>query len=461
MKKLLSAASAVIITLLTFTLNASAISFNPSFEIKSEAVYLMNLDSKDVIFEKNADKEEMPAALTNIMTAIVVLDKCKNIEDETIAANDDLYTEFDNYEFDDDLRYADIWDGDTFTVKDYLYAMMLTSSCEAAVILADHFGGNSVEKFVDMMNDKAKQLGCKNTVFKNPHGLYDPDQHTTAYDMALMTQYALTVPGFEDIACAMEYQLEPKNPGNAHDGGWNISHSNVMMSAANDYYLFGIKGIKTGNLQLGGRNIVTMGTNDGIKYLLVMLNSPLVNEDGDMRYYHIMDAYNMMKWVFENFSYATLLDKNEEVAELKVSNSNGNGYVLLKPAKSISTLWYNDVDTTSVQTIKTLAEDVSAPVNKGQKLGEMELRLGDELIDVVDLVAADNVERSFLKFNFSMTTDFFTSRWFLISVIITSILSFIYILICFWAYQDRKRRSKSNFANKKIVKKLYRNNRRR
>ena len=461
MKRVISALTAAVIMIMTFAVNVSAISFTPSFDLKSEAVYLMNLDSKEVIYEKNADMEEMPAALTNIMTAVIVLDKCKNIEEETIAANDSLYDEFDSYEFDDDLRYADIWDGDTFTVKDYLYAMMLTSSCEAAVILADHFGNNSIEAFVGMMNDKAKQIGCKNTVFKNPHGLYDPEQHTTARDMALITQYALTVPGFEDIACAMEYQLEPKNPGNAHDGGWSISHSNVMMSAANDYYLYGIKGIKTGNLQLGGRSIALMGTSDGNKFLLVMLNAPLLNEDGDTRYYHIIDAYNLMKWVFENFSYTTLLNKNEEVAELKVSNSEGSGYVLLKPAKNVSTLWYNDVDTTSIQTIKTLAEDVSAPVNKGQKLGEIELRLGNELIDVVDLVAANDVERSFIKFNFSMTADFFKSRWFLIAVIITSVLSFIYILICFWAYQDRKRRSKSSFANKKIVKKLYRNNRRR
>ena len=461
MKKLVSALTAAVIMIMTFGVNASAISFNPSFEIKSEAVYLMNLDSKDVVFEKNADMEEMPAALTNIMTAAVVLENCKNIDEELIEANDDLYDEFDSYEFDDDLRYADIWDGDTFSVKDYLYTMLLTSSCEASVILADHFGGNSIESFVGMMNDKAKQIGCKNTVFKNPHGLYDPEQHTTARDMALITQYALTVPGFEDIACAMEYQLNPRNPGNSHDGGWSISHSNVMMSSANDYYLYGIKGIKTGNLQLGGRCIATMGTNDGIKYLLILLNAPLANEDGDTRYYHIIDAYNIMSWVFENFSYTTLLDKKEEVAELKVSNSNGNGYVLLKPEKSVSTLWYNDVDTTSVQTIKTLAEDVSAPIKKGQKLGEIELRLGDELIDIVDLVAADDVERSFLKFNFSMTTDFFSSKLFLIAVIITSILSFIYIALCVWAYQDRRRRNKSNFANKNIVKKLYRNNRRR
>lgn len=461
MKKIISALSAMLITIYTLSLNVNAISFTPPFDIYSQSVYLINLDTKSVVYEKDADIEQMPASLVNIMTAVIVLESCKDPDNTTIAANDALYDEFDDYDYPDDLRYAEIWQGDVLSVTDYLYALMLTSSCEAANILADYFGNNSIEAFVEKMNKKASEIGTEHTHFTNPHGLYDPDQVTTAKDMATITQYALTVPGFEEIATAESYELNPQNINNKHESEWTISHSNIIMSAASDYYLYGVKGIKTGNLQLSGRNIVTMGSSDGIKYLLVLLNAPFYNEDGDSRYYHIIDGYNIMKWVFENFNYQVLLSKDEEIAEIKVSNSDGSGYVLIKPAKEVSNLWYNDIDTTSIQKNITLAENVSAPVKKGQKLGEIELKISDEVISVTDLVAADNVQRSLLKFNLSMTKDFFKSKWFITAMVASVIISVIYFVLCMLAYNDYKKRAKGSFSNKKIVKKLYGNNRRR
>lgn len=455
MKKIISVLSAVVMAIFIFSVNVGAVSFTPSFEIHSQSVYLINLDTKDVVYEQNADMEQMPAALVNIMVAVVVLENCSDPDNVTIEANDMLYDEFDRYDYPDDLRYAEIWNGDVLTVTDYLYALMLTSSCEAANILADYFGNNSIAAFVDKMNKKAAEIGAENTFFTNPHGLYDPKQVTTAKDMSIITQYALTVPGFEDIATTEDYQLNPKNANPQHSSDWKISHSNIIMSAASDYYLYGVKGIKTGNLQISGRNIVTMGSSNGIKYLLVLLNSPFYNEDGDSRYYHIIDGYNMMNWVFENFSYQTLLSKDEEIAELKVSESDGSGYVLIKPAKEVSNLWYNDIDTTSIQKNTTLAKDVTAPVKKGQKLGEIELKISDEVIAVVDLVAATDVKRSFLKFNLSMTKDFFTSSWFILAMVISFALSAIYFGLCMWAFSDYKKRAKGSFSNKKIVKKLY------
>jgi len=461
LKKIISVLFSVLFVLLAIPFNVNAIMFNPSFEVHSQSAYLINLDTKSVIYEKNPDTEQMPASLVNIMTAIVVLENCENTDSVSIIADDTLYKEFDDYEYQDDLRYAEIWDGDKLTVTEYLHALLMTSSCEAANILADYFGNNSIASFVDKMNAKAAEIGAVNTVFANPHGLYDPNQVTTARDMALITQYALTVPGFEEIATAEEYQLKPQNVDSQHEEEWMISHSNIIMSAASDYYLYGVKGIKTGNLQLGGRNIITMGSSDGNKYLLVLLNAPFYDENGDSRYYHIIDAYNLMEWVFDNFNYQVLLEKDEEIAEIKVSNSDGNGYVLIKPAREVSSLWYNDVDTTAIQKNITLAEDVSAPVKKGQKLGEIELKMSDEVIDVVDLVASDNVERSLLKFNFSMAKDFFNSTWFAVAIISSVIISLLYLAICIWAYNEHKKRAKGSFSNKKIVKKLYGNNRRR
>lgn len=460
MKKIISVLSAILMCIYISLFNyCEAISFTPTFEVYSQSAYMINLDTKSVVYEKNADAQQMPASLVDIMTAIVVLESCQDTDSVTITADKKLYDEFDEYEYPDDLRYADIFDGDTLTVTDYLHALMLTSSCEAANILAYHFGNQNISAFVDKMNKKAQEIGAVNTFFTNPHGLYDPKQVTTAKDMAIITQYALTVARFEDIATTEEYEVNPVGYTTAHEEDWTWSHSNIIMSAASDYYVYGVKGIKTGNLQLGGRNIITMGSSDGIKYLLVLLNAPFYDSEGNSRYYHLEDACQLLEWVFDNFNYQVLLSDDEEIAEVKVENSDGNGYVLVKPKEELSTLWYNDIDATSIQKNIKLAENVKAPIKKGEKLGEIELKLSDEQIAVIDLVASTDVERSFIKFNLSMTKKFFSSICFLIAIIVTIFISLIYLGLCIWAYTDAKHRAKGSFSNKKIVKKLYGNKR--
>lgn len=217
---------------LCFTASVGAVEFTPPFDVNAKSVYFINLDTKSVIYEKNADLEQMPASLVNIMTAVIVLENCKDPDNITITADKKLYEEFEEYEYQDDLRYGEIWDGDELTVTDYLYAMMLTSSCEASNILAYYFGNQNISAFVEMMNAKAKEIGAEHTVFANPHGLYDSKQVTTAKDMSLITQYALTVPGFEEIATAEEYEVHPKSYVTAHEDPWTWTHSNIIMSAA-------------------------------------------------------------------------------------------------------------------------------------------------------------------------------------------------------------------------------------
>ena len=440
---------------LCITTVAGAVEFTPPFDINADSIYLVNLDTDTVIYQKNAELEQMPSTLVNIMVAAIVLEECENPDAVTITADSSLFAEFDEYEHPDDLRFCDIQNGDVLTVTDYLYAMMLTSSCEAANILAHHFGNQNISAFVEKMNKKAKEVGAESTVFCNPHGLYDPKQVTTAKDIAVITQYALKVPRFEEIATAEDYELKSQSSGNTHSNPWRISHSNIMMSAASDFYLFGVEGIKTGNLQISGRNLITLGSYDGIRYLLVLLNAPFYDEDGDAKYYHLIDACNIMEWVFENFEYKDLLASAEEVAEIKVSDSDGSGYVLVKPKEDFSTLWYNEIDLTSIKRNTKLYENVSAPVKKGQKLGEIELKLSDEVIANIDLVAASDVDRSFVKFNLSTAKDFFGSEWMTRAIIISAVLILFYLSVCVWAFIYAKKNPKGRLSNKKVVKKLY------
>lgn len=461
MKKIISVISAMLIYMFfASSYSADALSFEPDFELNSKSGMLINLDTKEVIYEKNADTEQMPASLVDIMTAVVVLENCEDIDGTTIAADKKLYEEFTDYEYQNDLRYADIYDGDVLSVKDYLYALMLTSSCEAANILAYHFGNENISNFVEMMNEKAEEIGASHTVFANPHGLYDGKQVTTARDMALITEYALSVPMFEEIATAGEYEVKPVSASSAHEGTWKWTHSNIIMSASSNFYMDGVKGIKTGNLQLGGRNIISMGSSSGISYLVVLMNADFYDENNEARYYHIDDACKLFEWAFEHFSYKTLLPEDEELGEIEVKNAEGNGYVLVKPKTEFSTLWYDDIDVTAIKRTTVLEENITAPVKKGEKLGEIELKLGDEVIAHVDLVASSNVDKSFMKFNMASAKAYFSSSLFVAAIITGVILTLIYFFICLYAFVRAKKRPSAVLKKQGVLMTLHKGKKR-
>ena len=413
----------------------NAITFTPPFDIKSESAILINLDTNSVVYEKNPNQQQMPAQLSNIMTAIICLENCQDIEDTTITASNELYGDIYRYEYPNDIRYGDIYNGDVLTVEDLLYALMLASSAEAANILAYNIGGNSIQNFVKMMNDKALEIGATDTVFTNAHGLYDINQVTTASDMAKITQYALKNSSFEKIATTQSYKPSIPNLENNHNENWYWTHSNVMMSKGSFYYE-GAKGIKTGNLEKAGRNLITMASANGSKYLVVLLKAPLYDEDGNSQFYHLEDAKNLFDWAFNNIEYKTIINATEERAEIPVRFGNGdNDFVLLKPAEEYSSLWLNTISLTSIQIDKDLDKYAIAPVEKGQKLGTLNLKLSGDSICTVDLVAVSDIERSTTKFNLEVAKQFKNSRWLKRGLTISTVLTLIYIIVCIYAYK--------------------------
>ena len=187
MKKIISALSGLILLLPSMSgLSSSAINFPLKAQIQSESAVIINLDIDTIIHEKNADIQQMPGALVNIMTAVVCLENCDDL-DEKLIIDESVYSDLYYIEYPEDLRYADILDGDILTVTDLLHAMMLTSSVEAAQTIAHHVSDGDINAFVDMMNDKAKEIGLTSTNFENPTGMYDINQYTTARDMAVLT----------------------------------------------------------------------------------------------------------------------------------------------------------------------------------------------------------------------------------------------------------------------------------
>lgn len=435
--------AAVFIALLfpCFGISADAVTFTPNFTISSEAAVMINLDKDVVVYSKNADKKMYPASLTKIMTAMIVLD---NVEDTDNTKFEAPLVVFDEL-YGQNASSVGLSRGEIVTVTDLLYSLMLKSACESAGILAYHVGGESITNFVDMMNQKAKAIGCTGTHFVNPHGLYDDDQYTNANDMALIAKYAVeNYPKLVEIACTEEYDMQPTN---YQDAGWaHIYHTNSMLNRSSGYYYQYARGFKTGTLDESGRNLVTLGSRDGNNYLLVTMGSPMYDEDGNAVYMHYDDHKNLYEWAFENLEYKQIVQSGKEVTELQVRFGDSSDFVRLVTGSDYSCIWLKTIDTARLKENIVIDESllnedgtVTAPVSKGQKFGTYTLSLSGEEICSVDLTAQEDVTLSQLAYNLDKAKQFVSSGWFIAAIITAAVLIVIYIIIYAASRKKRKR----------------------
>ncbi|MCD8344565.1 MAG: D-alanyl-D-alanine carboxypeptidase [Oscillospiraceae bacterium] len=426
MKKMLSIVICVVFTAVILTFNVSAVTFTPDFEVYSEAAYLVGLDTGDVVYSKNADEQLVPASLTKIMTAAILLEQFQ----DDISVLSTTYVCGTSECFDElyltGASTADIQIGEMVSYKDLLYALMLRSACEAANIIAYNVAG-SLEAFVDMMNEKAEELGCENTHFTNAHGLFYENHYTTAHDMAIITQYAMSLPMFTEIACTESYTME----ATAYHEERTIIHTNYMMSKTNggDYYYEYVKGIKTGTLDEAGRCLVSLAYKDGYSYLLVTLNAPMYDDNGNTVYYNFIDHKNIYEWAFDNLVYTEIVTGTEEKAEVAVEYGDGQDYVIVVPAETFSMMWNTNISTSSIHEVITLSSDVVAPVSAGDVLGTLELQYSGETLAVIDLVSETDLGRSESAETLAIMQSFIGSDQFYKAAMYSAIFFLVYTVL--------------------------------
>ncbi len=427
-------------------LRASAMLFDPGFSTESESILMINLDKDMPVYEKNPEKKVYPASLTKIMTAIVVLDNVEDIDNTWFEAPlvvfDDLYMT--------GALTIGYNKGEVISVKDLLYSMLIYSACESAGILAYNVGSESMPHFVDMMNDKAKEIGCTGTHFVNPHGLHDKNQYTNARDMALITEYALkNYPKFKEIACTAQYTLGATKGVGAHEDGWRtISHTNKMMNQASGYYYEGAAGVKTGTTDESGRNLISTATRDGNTYMIVSFGARQYDEDGNDSYGNFDDHIHLYDWAFGKLSYQQIVPFGKEVTEVTVKMGGNQDFVRLITSESSLMLWSSDIDAGKLKaTIDTTGftdEDkaVTAPISKGQKLGVYTLSYNGEEICTVDLIAQEDVTLSMTEYNKSKIKEFFHSVWFKAIIAAVAFMVLIYAAVSLGAGKKRRKKMK-------------------
>lgn len=237
-------------------------------EYDSKYIYVINRDTKNKIINKNHKVKAYPASLTKIMTTIVAIE---NIEDLSAIApiDKDTYLKMVN----NNSSMAGFYGNEQTTYRDLLYGTMLNSGGEAANSLAINISGN-IEDFVKLMNNKASELGLRNTHFTNPEGLHDKKQYTTAYDMAILLDYALDNGHFEVI-----FTKDTFNTTSTLDHPNGIVLQSTVLSKLHDIPQngFQIIGGKSGTTYEAGQSWATLAIKDDREYIAIVMGSELTD----------------------------------------------------------------------------------------------------------------------------------------------------------------------------------------
>lgn len=402
--------------------------FTPDVDIESSGYYMINLDLNTVIAAKNEHERCYPASLTKVMTAIIALENCSDLDRE-VKVTYEATNEF----WEDDLNYqgpgtCGLTVGQKgLTMRDCLYGLLVKSGCEAGNVIGINIAGD-LPTFIDMMNKKAQELGMTNTHFNNTHGLWHSKNYSTPYDLYLMCRYAYEKhPTLIEIANTQEYVL-PANEYNPSP--YTIVNTNAMIRNIDDnpYYYEYASNIKTGSIniywdeagneQKGFMNLATTATQNGFNYLLVTVGAPYYLEDSSISNYHFSDHIAMYKWAFRTFEITEILNEHTVVAQVKVDMGENADVSILKPSSSFSTLLPMPFDTNIIQTKVTITAEMNdnkavvAPVEKGQVMGTVDLILDGEVIATRNLIASQSIALSQFEYTMRMINSIFEKDWF-------------------------------------------------
>ncbi len=403
--------------------------------LDATAALLVSPDSGMVLYSKNADQKRYPASTTKIMTALLTLENVSNL-DETVTSE---AVDFENVTA--DSSNAGILLGEQVTVRDLLYALMLPSANEAAYMLARHVGG-SWEQFVDMMNDRAAELGCTGTHFCNPCGLHEEDHYTTAYDLYLIAKEAMKDVTFRDIVSTVQHRMAKTN---LHEERIIYTTNQLIFSSFQPWSYANCLGIKTGHTSQAGNCFVGYAEYGDAKLFSVVLGCSDSSKEYPSVAASFTDTKKLCQWGFENFTSKTLARQGEEVTYTKVKLSTDTNQLLLTAKADVVALLPKDLDVKELELVEDIPEEVKAPVKAGDPIGTATYRYNGTNYGTVELVALNDISRSTVLFYADKLSTFFQSMVFKILLLAAAAFFILHIFtgLVFGGVRRRRRRRSS------------------
>ena len=403
--------------------------------LDATAALLVSPDSGMVLYSKNADQKRYPASTTKIMTALLTLENVSNL-DETVTSE---AVDFENVTA--DSSNAGILLGEQVTVRDLLYALMLPSANEAAYMLARHVGG-SWEQFVDMMNDRAAELGCTGTHFCNPCGLHEEDHYTTAHDLYLIAKEAMTDVTFRDIVSTVQHRMAKTN---LHEERIIYTTNQLIFSSFQPWSYANCLGIKTGHTSQAGNCFVGYAEYGDAKLFSVVLGCSDSSKEYPSVAASFTDTKKLCQWGFETFTSKTLARQGEEVTYTKVKLSTDTNQLLLTAKADVVALLPKDLDVKALELVEDIPEEVKAPVKAGDPIGTATYRYNGTDYGTVELVALNDISRSTVLFYADKLSTFFQSMVFKILLLAAAAFFILHIFtgLVFGGVRRRRRRRSS------------------
>ena len=327
-----------------------------SVDVSADAAVLMDVVTGDLLFGKQANKRRPPASTTKIMTAILGFELGRSDEVVTVSQ-----------------KAADVGEAtlhldpaEKINLYELITGALVRSGNDACVAIAEHIAG-SEEQFVNLMNRKALVLGAQNTHFENTNGLPRKEHYSTAYDLALMARHGLQIPQFSSITRQKETKIHFLEP----DTFMDLRNTNKLLW--NYPYA---DGVKTGTTTAAGKCLVASATKEGRQLLVVVLNAP--DRFGD--------AKKLLEWGFEKTETVRIFDAGQAIAEFPSSKEFvqvfSNDPIDVSVAK---------VERPKIQTRVVWEKTANLPVQAGERLGRLEVWLGEKKLNSVPLLSESEV----------------------------------------------------------------------
>ncbi len=368
----------VSVVLLSFPLSVFANDNNSDAKldfVKAKSAVLMNIDTGDVLYAENELEHLSPASVTKIMTILLILEALENGKiklDDKVTASEEAVT----------MGGSQIWleKGEVMTVNELFKAVVIASANDACTALAEYVGG-SVTTFVDMMNERALQLGCKNTNFENCNGLDDTvkNHYSCAYDLALITREVMKHKIIEKYTTVWLDSLR--------DGKTELNNTNKLLNSYN-----GITGLKTGTTSNAGFCISATAKRDNMNLVSVVLGSETSDDRFDT-------AAQLLDWGFSSYKMVKAQPDKNKIKEVKVV---GGDIKSVKPEIKDNLSFAINKSDEKFSYNYNIHKKVNAPISKGDSLGHIDIVGESGVIKSIELVSPIDISKTSLKHIFML-----------------------------------------------------------
>ena len=389
--------------------------------LTAPAAYVVNLDTNIVVYEKNSETPLSAASLTKLMTTLLLLENYQ-VQLDSISLTAPSYVYDLIWEQSTNASSADIRRGETQSLRNLLYAMLLPSGNEAAYIVADYMGGGSIDNFVAMMNDEAKAVGCTGTTFVDPCGL-NPNNITTARDAYLILRALTAYDVFSTVVGTPSYDMGT-NDRYTTPGTYIIQTTDKLITNSS-YHRDYTKGGNTGSLG-EWQNFAGWHSQDGESYISVVLNVPLESDEGGRP--ALLETGTLMDWVFATYTIAPALDTTQPITEVRVAYSTQADTVMLYPVDNMMTLLPREGGAALTEQVFHVPDQLPAPIKQGDVVGTVTLTIQGEIIGTTDLIAGSDVSRNQLLYTLSRVREFFSSTYCKVVVMLTMLVIGVYLI---------------------------------